>query len=206
MTVRRQGGGASLTSVTATRVWGLEPDPRTRAEPSDQLGDPHSAARKDGGTADHKSPRMDETKALLRHLVATLAFRTAICVRDAPERFAEFSAGQGVRTPIEIVRHMTGLLYFSRSLLTGADRPDIPHAGTWSEAVAALERGMADLDVGITNTTAWHSDPRKALQGPLADALTHTGQLATLRRLAGTPINAGGYPDADIRAGHLHLR
>jgi hypothetical protein len=39
------------------------------------------------------------------------------------------------------------------------------------------------------------------LQGPLADAMTHIGQLAILRRLASSPIPKESFDEAVIRPG-----
>ena len=104
-------------------------------------------------------------------------YRTRVCVYDAPARFGEFAAGHGVRTPTQTVQHMTGLMDFARAILTGAERPEPQHRGTWSEALEALVHALADLDAAIAGTHGWHGDANKALQGLIADALTHTGQI-----------------------------
>jgi len=147
---------------------------------------------------------MEETRHLLRHLLATFAFRTATCLRDAPAGFAYFGAGNGVRTPAEVIRHMTGLMYFAHGLLVETPRLELPPLD-WDGEVVRLQAALRDLDEAVAAASQWQSDPLAALQGPLADALTHTGQLATLRRLAGSPIQGGNYARAGIRAGELRL-
>lgn len=146
---------------------------------------------------------MEETRALLRHLVATIAHRAGHCLRDAPPGFPDFAAGAGVRTPAQILGHLTGLMHAAGALLTGAPRRESPAAG-WEAGIAAFEDALRGLDAAIAGAAAWR-EPLPALQGPLADALTHIGQLALLRRLAGAPIAGGGYPRADIRAGEIGL-
>ncbi len=147
---------------------------------------------------------LDTTRRLLRHLVATFAYRTARCLRDAPEGFAAFEAGGGVRTPAELVRHMTGLMHFAQGLLTGLPRQELPPLD-WPGEVARLQAAVRALDGAVAGAAAWQTDPLSALQGPLADALTHTGQLATLRRLAGAPLEGANYARAEIRAGQVEI-
>lgn len=43
----------------------------------------------------------------------------------------------------------------------------------------------------------------RLLQGPLADAMTHVGQLAMLRRLAGSPVRGQNFMEADIVIGRI---
>ena len=122
------------------------------------------------------------TRALLRHFLAALAYRTQKALRGAPPGFGTFAAGHDVRTPAALVRHMTSVLAYARThFVGGRSRPDpLPdlaaeiarfHA-TVAELAAHLERG--DPLLGIT--------PEQLLQGPFSDAMTHAGQLALLRR------------------------
>ena len=150
---------------------------------------------------------MDDTRHLLRHLLATLAFRTGLCLRDAPPGFPDFGAGAGVRTPTELVRHLTGLMHFARGLLVGTSPQGLPPLD-WPAEVARLQAALQELDAAVAGAPAWQPEPDgplAALQGPLADALTHTGQLALLRRLAGSPIHGGNYARAAIRIGQVNL-
>lgn len=148
---------------------------------------------------------MEETRAHIRHLLATIAYRTAKCLRDAPPGFADFAAGSGVRTPAEIVRHMTGTMHFSGGLLLGLPRREAEPL-PWEQEVARLEAVLHELDDAVCQASAWHHDPLSAVQGPLSDALTHAGQLALLRRLAGAPIPGENFARAEIHAGGLSLR
>jgi hypothetical protein len=45
----------------------------------------------------------------------------------------------------------------------------------------------------------------KLIQGPLADALTHVGQLAMLRGMAGVPVRPESYPRAEIVVGRVGI-
>lgn len=147
---------------------------------------------------------MEETRLLLRHLLATIAYRTSKCLTDAPAGFPDFAAGGGTRTPAELIRHLTGLMHFAQGLLVGKPRQEVPPL-EWDGEVDRLQSALRDLDNALATAPAWQADPLPALQGPLADALTHIGQLAMLRRLAGSPIQGGNYSRADIRAGQVDL-
>ena len=145
-----------------------------------------------------------ETRHLLRHLLATISFRGGICLRDAPDGFADFQAGAGVRPPIELVRHMTVLMEFVGRILRGGDRVALA-ALPWPQELDRLSEAMATLDGVLATVPLAAADVDAVLQGPLADALTHVGQLATLRRLAGAPIAGANYPRAPIVDGQVRL-
>jgi len=138
------------------------------------------------------------TRALLRHFLAALAYRTQKALRGAPPGFGTFAAGHDVRTPAALLRHMTSVLGYAGSQFGGGRRrpdplPDLPaelarfHA-TVAEVAAHLERG--DPLLGIT--------PEQLLQGPFSDAMTHAGQLALLRRLAGSPVAPEDFVEAAV--------
>jgi hypothetical protein len=141
---------------------------------------------------------MDTTRALLRHFLAALAYRTQKALRGAPSSFGTFAAGHDARTPAELVRHMTSVLGYARThFIGGRYRPDpLPdlaaeiarfHAMV-TDLAAHLERG--DPLLGIT--------PEQLLQGPFSDAMTHAGQLALLRRLAGAPVAPENFIEAAV--------
>jgi len=143
--------------------------------------------------------------ALLRHFLATLAYRTQKAIRGAPEHYAGFEAGKAVRTPAEIVRHMTALLEYVRTQLDGSRRPTPPDPPpTFDEEVERFHRALASVaDHLAAGTELTPSTVDRLLQGPLSDAMTHVGQLAMLRRLAEAPIAPESYFEADIRADRL---
>jgi hypothetical protein len=140
----------------------------------------------------------DDEKRLLQHFLAALAYRAQKALREAPPEFAEFEAGGQVRTPKDLVRHMTSVLGYARTFFTGGPyRPE--QLPTMSDEIARFHEMLASLSAHIA------SDPPPAnltaeqlLQGPLADAMTHAGQLAMLRRLAGVAVAPENFIVADI--------
>lgn len=143
--------------------------------------------------------------ALLRHFLATLAYRTQKAVRGAPEHYADFRAGKGVRTPAEILRHMTALLQYVRTRLDGSRRPSPPDPPpAFDEEIRRFHRELARVADHLgSGAEIGPSTVDRLLQGPLSDAMTHVGQLAMLRRLADAPIAPESYVEADIRADRL---
>jgi hypothetical protein len=144
---------------------------------------------------------MEETRALLRHLLATIAHRTRKCLAL---ELAGFVPGGGVRTPAEIVRHMAGLCGGAGALLLGRPRAELPPL-PWAGEIARLEAVLCELDAAVAAAPVWSGDPLRVVQGPLADMLTHAGQLAMLSRLAGAPLPAENFSQAPIQAGELRL-
>ncbi len=142
---------------------------------------------------------MTVTRALLQHLLATIAYRTQKALRDAPDDFGDFRAGHHVRTPHELLWHMTGLMGYARTMLHGGDYAP-PPTPTWRDEVARFHEQLALLrdDLANASLTARISD-EQFLQGPLADCLTHVGQLAMLRRMHGVPVPSENFIMADVR-------
>ena len=132
---------------------------------------------------------MDNTRAVLRHYLAALAYRTQKALRGAPANFGSFRAATDVRTPSELVRHMTSVLGYARTCVVGgAYRPEpLPTLDAeivrFHEMLESLSRHLRD-DSPLLEGMTWE----RLLQGPFADAMTHAGQLAMLRRLAGTAV------------------
>ena len=146
---------------------------------------------------------MDDPHHLLRHFLAALAYRTQKALRGAPASFAAFRAGDKVRTPHELVRHMTSVLGYARTLFTGGKyRPEpLP---TFDDEVRRFHEVLADLSGHLEGVAPLQSiTPEQLLQGPLADAMTHAGQLALLRRLSGSPIPPENFVFARISAENL---
>lgn len=147
--------------------------------------------------------RMDDARALLRHSLATLAYRAAKTLRGAPPAFAEFRAGPGSRTPVEILAHMGDLLDWALHLAQGhhvwQDSPPRP----WDEEVARFFAALRACDEFLASDERLGFLPGRLFQGPVADALWHTGQLAMLRRMAGAPIRGENYFKADIEVGRV---
>lgn len=143
------------------------------------------------------------TRKLLRHFLAALAYRTQKALRDAPESFADYQAAPGVRTPHELVRHMTGVLGYARTFFEGGQwRPEkLP---SLQEEVLRLHELLESLGQHLDNGTPFKgTSPERMLQGPFSDAMTHAGQLAMLRRMHGSPVPVENFVKADINASNL---
>lgn len=141
----------------------------------------------------------DEKRQLLRHFLAALAYRTQKALRDAPTDFDHFSSGPGVRTPSELLCHMTSVLGYARThFIGGSYRPEplnslqeeIQRFHEMLELLADHLKSGTPLLEGMTE--------ERLLQGPFSDAMTHAGQLALLRRLAGTPVPPENFIVANI--------
>ncbi len=146
---------------------------------------------------------MDESRGLLRRFLAALAYRAQKALRAAPPSFGAFQAGRQVRTPVELVRHMTSVLGYARTFFIGGTyRPEpLPDLAAEVDRFHAMLRDLAAL---LEAGTPLHgTTPERLLQGPLADAMTHVGQLAMLRRLAGSPVPPENFIVAAIDSANL---
>jgi len=141
--------------------------------------------------------------AMLRHTLATLAYRAGKAVRGAPPEFAGFRAAPGVRTPAEILAHMGDLCDWALSIARGKEgwRGSAPLA--WEAEGARFFAAIKAFDDYLGSGETVHVPVEQLLQGPVADALTHTGQLTILRRIAGAPIRGENYSRAEIAAGRV---
>ena len=128
---------------------------------------------------------------MLRHLVATLAYRAAKVLRDAPADFGGFQAGPAGRRPVQIVAHMADLMAWAVSLAHGGYAWKAEGSDDWNTEVGRFFDGLAALDGALENGALPEGAEEKLIQGPLADALTHVGQLALLRGIAGFPCVGG---------------
>jgi hypothetical protein len=151
------------------------------------------------GTADRSK------RDLLRHFLAAIAYRSAKSLRDAPDEFGSFTVGESARTPAEIVRHMDSVLGYARTFFTGGTyrAPVLPE---FEETIDHYFATLADLARHIADGgTLVAISEEQLIQGPLADAMTHVGQLAMLRRLAGSPVAPENFVFADIDPANLTL-
>jgi len=144
---------------------------------------------------------MDPKREFLRHAVATLAYRGGKTVRDAPPSFAGFDSGG--RTPVQILAHIGDLLDWSLRMARGSRewRDSAPLA--WPEESLRFFAALEAFDAYLASDAAVAAPLEKLFQGPIADALTHVGQLAMLRRMSGNPIRGENYYVADIQTGRV---
>jgi hypothetical protein len=147
-----------------------------------------------------------ESRRLLQHFLAALAYRTQKALRGAPESFADFRGGTNVRTPRELLLHMTSLMGYARTHFHGGEyQPS--RVNTFAEEITRFHGMLAALrdDFANPELEARITDAQ-FLQGPLADAMTHAGQLAMLRRLAGSPVASENFIHADINPRNVSER
>jgi hypothetical protein len=127
---------------------------------------------------------MNDKRHLLRHFLAALAYRTQKALRGAPDDFAEFAAGNDVRTPMELVRHMTSVAGYARTFFVGGHYRPEPLA-TFKDEIERFHDMLGSLRSQLESEAPCELTEEQLLHGPLSDAMTHAGQLALLRRLHG---------------------
>lgn len=145
----------------------------------------------------------DPNRDFLRHTLATIAYRAAKPERDAGPGFADFRMGRGARTPVQILAHMGDLFDWALSLVNGKWDYKQSTPLQWRSEVARFHASLEALDSYLASDAPLGISAEKLFQGPIADALTHVGQLAILRRLADAPVRGESYPQSDITVGRL---
>jgi hypothetical protein len=144
---------------------------------------------------------MDEKRELLRHTLATLAYRAARALDGAPAEFAYFK-GAG-REPMEILAHMGDLFDWALSIAEGNQRWRNSDPLEWDEEKQRFFTALTAFDAYLASDQPLHAEIERLFQGPVADALTHAGQLAMLRRLAGCPTAGENFYVAAIAVGQV---
>lgn len=145
----------------------------------------------------------DPARELLRHTVATLAYRAGKALRDAPAGFATFAVNPGSRTPGQIVAHMGDLFDWALSMAEGAQRWSDSAPRGWDADCERFFKSLEAFDAYLAGDAPLGTSIERLFQGPVADALTHSGQLAMLRRIAGGPIRGENYARAEIARGRV---
>jgi hypothetical protein len=145
----------------------------------------------------------DPERSFLRHAVATVAYRGAKALRDAPLAFGELVISDYPRTPVKILAHASDLFDWALSIASGRQvwRDSAPQ--DWPLEVNRFFAALKSFDDYLAGSEPLHESPTQLFQGPIADALTHIGQLALLRRLGGHPIKGENYLKAHIAAGSV---
>ena len=142
-------------------------------------------------------------RLLLRHYLASIAYHTQKAIRGAPEGYWVFSPGHQVRTPDAILRHMTSVLGYARTFITGGTYRPEPLPDIQAE-IERFHEVLGDLSRLLDNGSPLHGiDELQLLQGPFSDVMTHVGQLSQLRRLYGSPVPPENFIYADISTGRL---
>jgi hypothetical protein len=148
---------------------------------------------------------MPDARTLLRHTLATLAYRGGKTLRGAPESFGDFGAGEATRTPLQVLTHMGDLMAWVLSQASGSETWSDADPGSWNEEVERFFVGLAALDDYLASEQPLEQPEGRLFQGAIADALTHVGQIAMLRRLAGSHVRGENYSRADIQVGRVGL-
>jgi hypothetical protein len=144
---------------------------------------------------------MDEKRELLRHTVASLAYRAARVLEGAPEDFGQFE-GAG-RQPVQILAHMGDLFDWALSTVQGREKWHTSRPHSWGVEVQRFFAVLHGFDAYLASGEPMYAAMEPLFQGPIADAFTHVGQLAMLRRLAGSPTRGENFYVADVRVGQV---
>jgi len=149
------------------------------------------------------SSSSDSKRDLLRHALATVAYRGGKAIRIAPADFANFRAAEGVRTPGQILAHIGDLFDWALSIAAGYRTWKDSSPSPWEKEIERFFAALKKFDDFLASSKPLHATPEKLFQGPVADALTHVGQIATLRRMAGAPVRGESYFDAEVVVGRV---
>lgn len=149
-------------------------------------------------------PALDAARAV-RHLIATLAYRAAKVLRDTPPGFDATTFGSATRRPVQIVAHMADLMAWACTLAQGDYVWKAEGSSDWNVEVQRFFTGLETLDRALTADGSFAGSVEKLIQGPIADALTHVGQLSMLRGMAGYPVRPESYARAQIVIGRVGL-
>jgi len=148
-------------------------------------------------------PETVSARDLLRHCLATIAYRAGKALRDVPESFAKFQPPEKARTPEQILAHMGDLQDWALAMASGNPGWKESQPLPWAQEVERFFGALKRFDDFLASEAQLAASPERLFQGPLADTLNHVGQIAMLRRLAGFPVKGENYFKADIAAGRV---
>lgn len=147
----------------------------------------------------------DDPRPVLRRMVATLAYRAAKVLREVPPGFPHATLAASVRRPVQLVAHLADLMAWAVSLARGEYVWNPQGSDDWENEVHRFFDGLSTLDRELASDGPFRGSLEKLIQGPLCDALTHVGQLAMLRGMAGAPVRPESYAQAEIELGRVGL-
>ena len=145
----------------------------------------------------------EQERQMLRHTLATLAYRGGKILRGAPEGFSGFRASASTRTPGQVLAHIGDLLDWALSIAQGKQEWHNSQMQSWELDSQRFFAALAALDAYLASGEPLGAPVEKLFQGPIADALTHVGQIAILRRMADAPVRAENYFRAEIVVGRV---
>lgn len=134
---------------------------------------------------------------LVLHLIATIRYRFDHSISEIRDGYPQFSIGKGVRTPIEILHHMRGLIYYAEKIITGT-QTEMGEMYNWDKEKKLFYQALDNLPDVLIKHEITDNQYQRIVQGPLTDAISHIGQLAMLSRLSGRPVPKQNYSKADI--------
>ncbi|HUS19708.1 MAG TPA: hypothetical protein VMZ25_08660 [Terriglobales bacterium] len=145
----------------------------------------------------------DPARQFLRHTVATVAYRGGKAIRNAPSAFADFKNCETTRTPLAILAHIGDLYDWALSIARGAEKWTTATPLSWEQECARFFATLKAFVDYLASAQPLKESPEKLFQGPVADSLTHVGQLTMLRRMSGAPIKGESYHKAEIVTGRI---
>lgn len=146
---------------------------------------------------------MSDARTLLRHTLATLAYRGGKAIRSAPASFANYRGHETSRTALEILAHIGDLLDWGLSIAAGKQEWHNSKPMTWEKECERFFTALKKFDDYLGSDKPLHVSEEKLFQGPVADIFTHVGQIAMLRRMGGAPVRGENYYVAEITAGRV---
>jgi hypothetical protein len=154
-------------------------------------------------TSKPEEKRESTARELLRHCIATLAYRGGKAIRSAPEGFADFKTAEKTRTPGQILAHLSDLMDWALSMAKGKQEWHDTPPKSWDEGAKRFFAALQSFDAYLASDAPLDASAERLLQGPVADAFTHVGQIAMLRGMAGASIRPENYFKADITIGRV---
>jgi hypothetical protein len=146
---------------------------------------------------------MTDSRAFLRHTLATIAYRGAKAVRNAGPGFADYGSPETSRTPAKILAHMGDLMDWGLTMSDGRREWHDSSPLAWEKECERFFTALKKFDDYLASEKPLEASAEKLFQGPIADALTHIGQIAMLRRMAGVPMKGENYFVAEITVGRV---
>ena len=146
---------------------------------------------------------MSDSRVFLRHTLATVAYRGAKAIRNAGPDFADYGSAETSRTPAKILAHINDLMDWALAMSEGRkewhDSTPLP----WEEECERFFTALKNFDDYLASEKPLQVSAEKLFQAPIADALTHIGQIAMLRRMAGVAMKSEYYFLSEITVGRV---
>jgi hypothetical protein len=146
---------------------------------------------------------MNESRLLLRHMVATLAYRGGKAIRNAGPDFAVYGSPETSRTPAKILAHIGDLMDWALAMSEGRRDWTDSTPLAWEKERERFFASLKKFDDFLASDKPLQTSAEKLFQAPIADALTHIGQIAMLRRMAGVPMKSEFYVISEITTGRV---